>query len=149
MAQTQKTIRFNQESDQLVAQTRKAHESEPNYNYAVNQVFARYLVMCEYLEKELPFSGMQMAGMVAAFNGRVYSPDIDTEARAFRFNISEAVQYDGNARMLLLETSDPVSMDGYEELMKKVDSLTIPQIISIINYCQAYWTPKPKNLIKD
>jgi hypothetical protein len=101
MAQKQKTIRFNELSDSLVAQTRKEHESESNYNYAVNQIFARYAVMCDYLESELPFSKMQMQGMAAAFNGRVYNSDIDTEARAFRFNISEAVQYDGNARMLL------------------------------------------------
>jgi hypothetical protein len=142
MAQTQKTIRFNELSDSLVAQTRKEHESEPNYNYAVNQIFARYAVMCDYLERELPFSKMQMQGIAAAFNGRVYNSDIDTEARAFRFNISEAVQYDGNARMLLLETDDPVSMEGYDELMKKVDSLSIPQIIAIINYCQRFWKPK-------
>ena len=135
MAQTQKTIRFNKESEQLVRQI--CPTGEENYNFAVNQVFQRYSVLTQYLMPE--FKKNEWQAICQAFNGRLFNADIELEAKAFSFGVRQAIQYDENVRVLLCD--DPLKTD-FPEFLAKIDTLSIPQIIAVFQKVHDFWTPK-------
>lgn len=138
MAQTQKTIRFNQRSDELIQHVSPSG-SEPNYNFSVNQIIHRYDVLTEHL---LPkFSDNEFNAICQAYNGHAFNSDIELEARAFGWTIREAIQYDENVRVLLGD--DPLRTD-FSEFISKIDQLTIPEIIATIQAVHVFWTPAAK-----
>jgi len=134
MAQTQKTIRFNKESDALVAQI--SPTLAINYNFATNNVFHRYLVMTRHLTPE--FNDSEWQAIYQAFNGRLFNADIELEAKAFYFSIKEAIAYDETVRILLGD--DPLQTE-FPEFIAKIEALTIPQIIAVFQKVHEFWTP--------
>jgi len=135
MAQTQKTIRFSKENDRLIAEI-SPNNSEPNYNFAVNQVMHRYSVLCKHLKPD--FEQNEWHAIFQAYNGHFFNADVELEAKAFQWQIKEAMQWDGNVRELL---GDPVKTD-WPEFIEKIEALTIPQIIAVFQEVHAFWTPK-------
>jgi hypothetical protein len=133
MAQTQKTIRFNQQSDELIAHI-SPHKS--NYNFAVNQIIHRYAVLCNHLKPE--FAQNEWHAIFQAYNGKLFNADIELEAKAFGWGIREAIQYNENLRTLL--GNDPLKTD-FDGFIEKVDALTIPQIIAVFQAVHEFWQP--------
>jgi len=131
MAQTQKTIRFNQRSDELVQQISPNH-SEPNYNFSINQLIHRYDVLTKHLLPE--FESGEFKAICQAYNGHAFNSDIELEARAFGWTMREAIQYDENVLVLL--GNDPLRTK-FKEFIEKVDALTIPQIIATLQAVHA------------
>lgn len=132
MAQTQKTIRFNLESDKLVSQISR----EVNYNFSVNQVMHRYSVLCKYLTPS--FEKNEWLALYQAYNGRVLNADVELEAKAFGFTIREAIAYDENVRCLL--DGNPLRTD-FSAFIEKIDALAVPQIIAVFQKIHEFWTP--------
>jgi hypothetical protein len=138
MAQTQKTIRFNKDSDRLIEEI--SPTGEANYNFAVNQILHRYSVLCRHLKPA--FEQNEWLAICQAYNGRAFNADVELEARAFGFTIREAIRYDENVRTLLGGDPLKTNFDGFIE---KIDALTIPQIIAVFQAIHEFWTPKHAN----
>lgn len=151
MAQKQITIRLNERTERLVHEI--SPSGEVNYNFAVNQVFHRYDVLCEHLKPTL--SQGEWNAIFQAYNGHAWNKDIELEAKAFAFDIKQAIVYDGNVRDLLgIKTAYDYSIDDEDNadailndeaaaaFIAKIDKLTIPQIIAVFKEAQAFWTPK-------
>lgn len=139
MAQTQKTIRFNQQSERLVEEI--SPTGDLNYNFSVNQVMHRYSVLCKHLKPE--FEPTEWKAIFQAYNGRLFNADAELEAKAFGFTMREAIAYDENVRCLLnggAQTGDPLRTD-FSKFIEKVDALTVPQIIAVFQAVHEFWTP--------
>lgn len=139
MAQTQKTIRFNQQSERLVEEI--SPTGDLNYNFAVNQIMHRYSNLCKHLKPD--FTQNEWAAICQAYNGKMFNADVELEAKAFGFTIREAIAYDENVRCLLdggAQTGDPLRTD-FSAFIDKVDALTIPQIIAVFQTVHEFWTP--------
>ena len=135
MAQIQKTIRFNKESDRLIEEI--SPTGDVNYNFAVNQIMHRYQILCNYLKPQ--FADNEWQAICQAYNGRMFNSDVELEAKAFGFSIRQAIQYDENVRVLL--SGDPLKTE-FDDFIAKIDVLTIPEIIAVFQAIHEFWTPK-------
>jgi hypothetical protein len=131
MAQTQKTIRFNKESDRLIAEV--SPSGDVNFNYSVNQIIHRYSILCDHLTPD--FTEKEWMAIYQAYNGRMFNADIELEAKAFMWCIKESIQYDINVNEIL---GDHMNTD-WPEFIGKCEALTIPQIIAVFQKVHEFW----------
>ena len=135
MAQTQKTIRFSKENDRLIAEISPNHV-EPNYNFGVNQIMQRYSVLCKHLKPE--FTAKEWMAIFQAYNEHSFNADIELEAKAFQWQIKEAIQWRGDVRELL---GDLIKKDC-PAFIEKIESLSIPEIIAVFQEIHSFWMSK-------
>lgn len=135
MAQTQKTIRFNQLSDNVI--TEICPSWDVNYNFAVNQIIHRYSVLCKHLKPI--FSENEFLAIAQAYNGKLWNADIELEAKAFTWQIKESIKYDENVRLFL---GDDLLITEFPGFIEKIEELTIPEIIALFQSVHEFWTRK-------
>jgi hypothetical protein len=139
MAQTQKTIRFNKETDRLIAEI--SPSGDINYNFAVNQAMHRYQILCKHLTPNFPYN--EWNAICECYNGHLFNADIELEALAFPRRIRESIAYDENVRCLLdssAQTGNPLRTN-FPEFLAKIDALSVPQIIAVFSVVNTFWTP--------
>jgi len=126
MAQTQKTIRFNKLSDEIIRAI--CPNDEVNYNFAVNQLILRYKVMCLELMKG-HFSEDEISALAKAYEGYNFNSDIELEAKAFNYNVSKSSLH------------DDISNQKTEAFLEKCGAMSTPQIIATFHAIHCFLTP--------
>lgn len=82
-----------------------------------------------------------MLAICQAYNGKIFNADIELEAKAFSWQIKEAIAYDQNVAELLGDYTKQ-SPGDWPDFMQKIETLTIPEIIALFQYVHDFWTRK-------
>jgi hypothetical protein len=114
-------------------------DPEINYSGAINQITERYSIFVQDCLPELKIG--EKHALCQAYNGRINNYNLSEELRIMSFNISEAINYDGNVRDLL----DAENID-HNEFHAKVSNWSPSQKIAVLAMIESFWTPKFKDI---